>query len=374
MNLRDFMRLCESTPLALACRMRIAPRLIHVASLLLATGYGVVACGGTTTDDTENGPGDSGSPSDASTDGKGDEPITACGGCGCGGADTGAPQTVDLTADQACALLAANYAIDDFALGPECQKYCTAGLECQIPYGYVASVQGLNPDAGAPPDDGGARDLTCPTDAGTVTITCFTNCTGRLTEGFAAPKRERAAHATDLRATGERFAAMAFLEAVSIHAFERLENELAAHGADPNLLRHARRARRDEIRHTAMTARLAKKRGAEVRLPDAPQTQVTRSLYAMALENAVEGCVRETYGAVQGLVESESSPDAEVRRAMKSIADDECRHAELAWSVHAWAKARLSRAEIRRIEIAMKKAVEEIAGADPMAARLLFAS
>ena len=354
--------------------MRITPRLVHVASLLLATGYGIVACGGTTADDdaTGGGPGDSGAASDASTDGKGDEPVVGCGGCNCGGGDAGGP--VDITADQACALLATQYNISDIAYGPECQKYCQSPMECQIPDDYVASVEGLNPDAGVPPDDGGARALTCPTDAGKITITCFEMCTGRLTQGFAPPERDRAVHAAGPLPTGERFAAMAFLEAVSVHAFQRLEQELDAHGADASLLRHARRARRDEIRHTAMTSRLARKRGAEVRLPDAPKARATRSLYDIALENAVEGCVRETYGAVQGLVEAESSPDPEVRRAMKSIAEDECRHAELAWAVHAWAKARLSRRETRRIEIAMKKAVEEIAASDPMAASLLFAS
>ena len=337
----------------------------------------MVACGGATTADddaTGGGPGDSGTASDASTDGKGDEPIVACGGCGCGGADAGPPPTVDLTGDQACQLLAKNPDIGDLAYGPECQKYCKSPMDCELPFDYLSSLEALNPDAGAAPDDGGARDLTCPADAGTVTITCIEMCTGRLTQGFVAPERDRAAHAAGPRATGERFAAMAFLEAVSVHAFQRLEEELAAHGADAGLLRHARRARRDEIRHTAMTSRLAKKRGALVRLPDAPKPRAARSLYEIALENAVEGCVRETYGAVQGLVEAESSPDPEVRRAMKSIADDECRHAELAWAVHAWALPRLSRAETRRIEMAMKKAVEEIAATDPMAASLLFAS
>jgi hypothetical protein len=208
-----------------------------------------------------------------------------------------------------------------------------------------------------------------------MTVTCFMNCTGRLTEGYAAP----AGDAT--RDEGERLAAMAYLEAVSVHAFQRLERELAAHGAPPSLLRDARRARRDEIRHTAMTARLARSRGASpqvLRLPESPLQahakagQAVRSLFEMALENAVEGCVRETYGAVVGLVEAQTSPDASLRRAMRSIAADECRHAELAWAVHAWALPRLSSEERRRVESAMRDAVAEIARRDPRAASLLF--
>jgi hypothetical protein len=92
----------------------------------------------------------------------------------------------------------------------------------------------------------------------------------------------------------------------------------------------------------------------------------------MALENAVEGCVRETYGAVVGLVEAQTSSDASLRRAMRSIAADECRHAELAWAVHAWAMARLAGEERRRVKEAMREAVAEIARLDPRGASLLF--
>jgi hypothetical protein len=68
------------------------------------------------------------------------------------------------------------------------------------------------------------------------------------------------------------------------------------------------------------------------------------SLLAIALKNAVEGCVRETYGAVVNLVESRWSSDPEVRRAMWSIAENECRHAELARALARWARTTTERA------------------------------
>jgi hypothetical protein len=176
-----------------------------------------------------------------------------------------------------------------------------------------------------------------------------------------------------MRSEGERLAAMAYLEAVSVHAFERLERELEVHRAPPALLREARRARRDEVRHTAMTARLARERGGSPRLPEVPAPIRTRTLLEVALENAVEGCVRETYGAVQGLVEAQTARDRGIRRAMKSIAADECRHAELAWAVHAWAMLRLSADARLEVERAMKDAIAEIAARDPRTASLLFA-
>jgi hypothetical protein len=158
----------------------------------------------------------------------------------------------------------------------------------------------------------------------------------------------------------------AYLEAVSVHAFARLERELVAHGAPAHLVRGARRARRDEVRHTRVEVRLARARGAGVdHCPDAPGSQEPRSLFDVALENAVEGCVRETYGAVAGLVEARMSRDPSVRGAMRSIAPDECRHAELAWAVHRWAMQRLGDEERRRIENAMRSAVAELARTDP---------
>ncbi|MEO8874282.1 MAG: ferritin-like domain-containing protein, partial [Polyangiaceae bacterium] len=102
---------------------------------------------------------------------------------------------------------------------------------------------------------------------------------------------------------------MAFLEAVSVHAFDRLEHELHAHGAQADLLLDARRARRDEERHTAMMTKLAARHGTYAQMPAAPKPTPIRSLVEIALENAVEGCVRETYGALRGLIESETATD-----------------------------------------------------------------
>ena len=75
---------------------------------------------------------------------------------------------------------------------------------------------------------------------------------------------------------------------------------------------------------------------------------------------------------VQGLVEARTSPDATMRRAMQSIATDECRHSELAWAVHAWVMPRLTDDERRAVERAMNDALAEIAARDPRTASLLF--
>ena len=71
--------------------------------------------------------------------------------------------------------------------------------------------------------------------------------------------------------------------------------------------------------------------------------------------------MRETYGAVVGLVEAKQSRDASVRRAMQSIAPDECRHAELAWAISSWAMPRLTAEERAEVERAKRDAVERLA-------------
>lgn len=178
-------------------------------------------------------------------------------------------------------------------------------------------------------------------------------CTGRRPEGFA-PARP----GPDL---GSHFASMAQLEAASIPAFRRLERELAGLGAPVALRERVRRAARDEVRHARAMGRLARQHGA--RVPKvALERPSTRSRAEIALENAVEGCVRETFGAALALWQAEQARDPEVRGAMAAIADDEAAHAELAWDVAAWLERGCTAKERARIEAARAQAWRALAG------------
>ena len=64
---------------------------------------------------------------------------------------------------------------------------------------------------------------------------------------------------------------------------------------------------------------------------------------AFVLENAVEGCVRETFGALLAMHQRERAADPGVRGPCAASPQDETRHAELAWAIHRWALPRLSR-------------------------------
>ncbi len=115
---------------------------------------------------------------------------------------------------------------------------------------------------------------------------------GRYPEGLAP-----AASGGAKDPLGAWLAASAHMEAASIDAFEILAAELGAHRAPPALIRAARAATADERRHADRIGRFAASRGA---VPPAAYVKrgPVRDIEKVAGENAVEGCVRETYAAM----------------------------------------------------------------------------
>lgn len=179
-------------------------------------------------------------------------------------------------------------------------------------------------------------------------------CAGRRPEGLVP------AMASAPSAVGSWFARMAHLEAASVHAFRILRDELTLHGAPRALVARAERAMRDEVRHAAMMARFARRHGAAV-APVVVAPNSRRSLEEMALENAREGCVRELYGALEASWQAVSATDPELARTMKTIADDETRHAELSLDVAAWLSTKLDAAANARVDLARVEAFRELA-------------
>ncbi|WP_224364919.1 hypothetical protein [Hyalangium versicolor] len=180
---------------------------------------------------------------------------------------------------------------------------------------------------------------------------CYSD--GRQPEGLQA---SRVAARCSL---GALFAEMAWLESASVPAFLRLADELKAHGAPEALIRAARRSAGDEVRHTRAMEALAHRHGSPM-----PTVEIApfsaRSLEAMALENAREGCVREMYGAVVVAWQARTAQDPQVREELALIAEDELRHAELAWAVDAWVAERLAPEERQRVREARLEAFHEL--------------
>jgi hypothetical protein len=152
-------------------------------------------------------------------------------------------------------------------------------------------------------------------------------------------------------------AAAARLEGAAVFAFRTVERELIAYGAPESLIARARSAQRDETRHHAAMSGLAARFGAHLS-PIEVEDAGVRPLVEVALENAVEGCVRETWGAAVAVFQGECAEDRAVRRAMRSIAIDEGEHASLGWAIDAWASARLDAGEWARVEAARQQALD----------------
>jgi hypothetical protein len=150
-----------------------------------------------------------------------------------------------------------------------------------------------------------------------------------------------------------------YLEAASVAAFRRLTRELTAHGAPENLRAASRRATRDEVRHARVTKKLAERAGGKVQAVGRTRSDV-RPIEVIALENAVEGCVHETFGAAVAMVQSTLAGDLRVRRAMKRIARDETRHAVLSWQVARWLDAKLDDESRERVRNARRQAADEL--------------
>jgi hypothetical protein len=182
------------------------------------------------------------------------------------------------------------------------------------------------------------------------------NCVvGRRPAGLRKPSRR-----SEPSACAHYLVDAARLEAASVCAFRHIARELTQLGAPKRLVRAAQRAAADEVRHARVTARLARRFGA--RRLERPRVAATapRELEALLLDNAVEGCVRETYGAAMGLWQSRQARDPAMREAMQRIAADELRHAALAWEIAAWAEPQLDSSALARLRAARRKAVDEL--------------
>lgn len=253
--------------------------------------------------------------------------------------------------------------------GPGCQDIWQSA--CGIPSGVVIE-DGLSQEecdkvCGTPPGPQGSRYWGCgyhfTADVPGPSFDCYTCVEGRRPEGYVDP-------AVDATLAGW-LAHAADLERVSVDAFQILGRELAHHGAPPSLVERAARAEADEVRHARALATLARREGATVSTAPVTHGDV-RGLLAIALENAVEGCIRETYGALVAGWQARHAERSDLRRAMKAIHPEETSHAELAWDVHAWLADRLTAAERAQVERAMADAVAQLAHAarSPMAADL----
>jgi hypothetical protein len=158
---------------------------------------------------------------------------------------------------------------------------------------------------------------------------------------------------------GAWLADTAGLEAASVPAFVDLARELCVHGAPRSLVDGALRAARDEVGHARMVASLARRHGHRAR-GFARRPTETRSLSAILTDNAAEGCVRESFGALAAAVQGASAADARTRAVFTRIARDEARHALFSFALHDWASAQSTARDQREARDAAAQASAEL--------------
>jgi hypothetical protein len=235
----------------------------------------------------------------------------------------------------------------------DCAALCLdIHYNCHAIEGYcrVSTADASDPDANL---DG----VVVPDEAGAVVIDCSIcpGSAGRVPAGLA-----RGEDVVARSLLGAYYANAARLEAASVASFRRLREELSLHGAPGELVDAARAAERDEVRHTLAMARLARRHGGRYVRPHV-HAVAPRTLAEIAAENAVEGCARETFGALLATWQAELAGDGETARVTGEIARDETRHAALSWAVARWSLAELGDATREAIAQSWREAIDALA-------------
>jgi hypothetical protein len=145
-------------------------------------------------------------------------------------------------------------------------------------------------------------------------------------------------------------------EAESVRAFERIARELRAHGAPDELCRAADDAALDERRHAERCARLA---GVPARIEH--DALPVRTQCELAIDNAREGCVGESYAALVATVQATAALLPALREHFAAIAADELAHAALAHAIAEWLEPQLTDEERELVRAERAAAVHELA-------------
>lgn len=146
------------------------------------------------------------------------------------------------------------------------------------------------------------------------------------------------------------------MEHASIAAFARFSLQLLALGAPPELVEACTAALADETAHAKLCFGIASAYAGRAIGPG--PLDVSNSLELTSLADIVdlvilEGCIGETSAALDALESTDSATDPVIRSAYARIADDEQRHAELAFRFVKWALERDPAAVLPRLQAAL---------------------
>jgi hypothetical protein len=144
-------------------------------------------------------------------------------------------------------------------------------------------------------------------------------------------------------AAARAWASIGQMEHASVAAFARFALQLLSLGAPPELIELTTRAMADETRHARLAFGVASALGGQALGPAA--LEIERSLLETSLTDIVrlvvrEGCIGETCAALEAREAALLVQHPGLARLLDAVADDESRHAELAWRFVSWALER----------------------------------
>ena len=130
-------------------------------------------------------------------------------------------------------------------------------------------------------------------------------------------------------------------EASSVAAFLQIRKELEGFGAPKALVDRCLKAACDEVAHAKAMSHICITNGgqlSQLSFGELPQ----RSLFEFAMDNIKEGCVGEAYAATCVMYQSQVLQASSLQKLLRSIAQDEMRHVELAYDIFTWCCTQLT--------------------------------
>jgi hypothetical protein len=193
-----------------------------------------------------------------------------------------------------------------------------------------------------------------------------------------APELQLAEHtAEQRRLAAQHWLEVARLEHASVAAFARFVLQLLQLGAPPELVERATAAVADETRHARLAFGIAAQLDGRVIGPgvlDVRGSLLETSLVDVARLVVREGCFGETGAALEAREAALAATEPALAQLLHDIADDESRHAELAWRFVAWALEReptsvaaMLRQELQREQARLTALLVPPASADELA-------
>jgi hypothetical protein len=146
------------------------------------------------------------------------------------------------------------------------------------------------------------------------------------------------------RHLAEHWARVAAAEHASVASFAQFALHLLALGVPPELIRDAFAAAGDEVRHAEAALAIASRHaGRSLRfgpLDVRGAAQHPEDLESLVTACVREGCIGETLAALELATAADCCDDPQLAALLRSISNDEARHAALAWRFVQWALAR----------------------------------